>query len=81
MQPCALLLATLSANHEVHAWFAGSGAIQAVIACHHHCCTPARRTLDLEPARQDPEAGGRGIEALLMSCVANLSFQPASAAM
>jgi hypothetical protein len=83
IQPCVLLLATLAANHEVHAWFSGSGAIGAAIACHYHHCAACSggsgggsSSSGSSSSRAALEADGRGVEPLLMSMVANLSYQP-----
>ena len=39
-QPAVMLLATLAAKHQAHAWFAGSGAIAMAIAVHDRFFAP-----------------------------------------
>jgi hypothetical protein len=39
-QPAVMLLATLAAKHQAHAWFAGSGAVAMAIAVHDRFFAP-----------------------------------------
>ena len=80
-QTATLLLSTLAAQNDAHAWFAGSGAIPALVAALSHGISlipppPHDATNILLPP--DSIGGEGAIEPLAVSSLANLAFHDGS---